>query len=82
MAISPWSMKVAFMQLRGGENKNETERGVIHFHPNRAGSGVLPCFYYHAVVIGECGFSLSVSFFFSIFAAKRKLYECYEQSKQ
>ena len=36
MAISPWSMKVAFMQLRGGVNKNETERGVIHFHPNRS----------------------------------------------
>ena len=36
MAISQRSMQVPFMQLRGGANKDETERDVIRLHPSRA----------------------------------------------
>ena len=89
MAVSQRSMKAAFMQPWRGVKKSDTERDIIHLHPNRAVGGGLLCFDYlgcwHlgcAVAIGECGFSLSVSLFFSIFAAERKQYDCCEQSKQ
>ena len=36
MAISQRSTKAAFMQARRGVKKNENERDIIHFRPNRA----------------------------------------------
>ena len=75
-------MKVTFMQPLGGIKKADAEQDVIHLNQSRAvWVGCLDSIYY-AVAIGECGFSLSVSHFFSIFAAVRKLYIYCEQSKQ